>query len=194
MMGSLNKQPQEESLEEGHDVKEFRQTRPCPRLPIFSKYGHWIRPLPGPREGHETIHRALVDNYEVPDPNELFLHLINHCSPDVQVVRLTVFCGDMNLVPHDPWRRILGSTLPRVRDLSVASTIYSGAFDTSTLTILLNQCSTVLERQEMDVEIPHEDRKDSQVEERAVDEPTCFPSLKELILTECENNSDTKEF
>ncbi|KAK3811008.1 MAG: hypothetical protein J3Q66DRAFT_414455 [Benniella sp.] len=173
--------------------------QPSPRSPILSKYGHMIRTLPGPGDPSDdwsTLRRGVTRRQKVLEAAELFIHLINHCSPDVQVSLLTVYFEDMAPSAHHPRRTVLGLTLPRVRHLSIAVDCYSRNLKTSTLVALLDQCSTILERLEINAVAVYKDEMDRQVEERAESEPKCFLSLKELILHECVNmyDSDTKAF
>jgi len=110
------------------------------------------------------------------------------------VGRLSIYFEDMELDPHHPWRAALDLALPRVRHLFISSDFHARELETSALITLLTRCSTILERFQINITIPHKNRKDSQAQQRTEDEPEAFPSLKELDLGDCIDKSDSKTF
>ncbi|KAK3811009.1 MAG: hypothetical protein J3Q66DRAFT_350782 [Benniella sp.] len=188
-------------LEDYHNRKRQRKpqapttTQPPPRSPILSKYGYWIRILPEPRDDRSPSPRTRIGQQKAQEASRLFIHLLNHCSPDVQVSRLTLHTKDVDLSPHHPRRTVLGLTLPRVRRLSIAVDFYSRNAEISNLMALLDQCSTILEKLQISVQIPPWCREGNKDKERAQDEPKCFPALKELNLRQCALfSTDAEEF
>jgi len=92
----LAEQRYQESLDDGRSI----QPRPSSPMSTLSKFGHWIRLLP--------------NLYNLSQPRDHLLHLLKHCSPDVQVKSFELDADYLDIAPHDSEKALL-----RVRKLSV---------------------------------------------------------------------------
>ncbi|KAK3811134.1 MAG: hypothetical protein J3Q66DRAFT_351106 [Benniella sp.] len=158
----------------------------------LSKYGHLIRVLPGPMDFLDSFQATYPPGQgKNPDAQEVFLHLIRHCSFDVRVpiIRLSI----KYLNPAPAMKTILDFSLPRVVHMCVFVVVHADGQGISRVMDLLERCSIALEKLELGIVISNARMKCAK-ENQLEDEPKVWISLKELILTRCDDSSDAKAF
>ncbi|KAK3811128.1 MAG: hypothetical protein J3Q66DRAFT_404518 [Benniella sp.] len=189
----LAEQRYQESQNDGSVEELLTQVRPSPPLSALSKYGQWIRKLP-------DLYclccasecRFQIGSDPSPTIEELILHLLKRCSPDVQVNVFDMNTKDMDLEPENLRKSIVEFTIPRVQRLHMSFDRLSPPSELLKLMELLDQC-TVMETLELGVNITFlgtMDTKDKQMES----EPKSWTSFKELTLFQCNYNTDTDGF
>jgi len=189
----LAEQQYQESQNYGGVEEPSVRLRPSPPLSTLSRYGHWIRKLPDlDRLCSALEHRSPAEGDSSPTKDELLLHLLKRCSPDIQADVFQMNTEDMDLEPDSPRKSIVGFTLPRVRRLHMRIDRPFPPSGLLKLMELLGQC-TVMETLELGVNITFSgttDVKGKQIES----EPKSWTSLKELTLFHCNDNTETNAF
>ncbi|KAF9345892.1 hypothetical protein BGX34_004383 [Mortierella sp. NVP85] len=167
-----------------------------PPSSALSKYGTWIQELPSVEDLERIfLPPTPIGQNDLLAADELLLHLLKRCSPDVRVACMSRFLR----MDHDSdslRRAIVDFTLPRLHHLCIRITFESPRPGLSKLMNLLDRCSTILKKLELSINIKSSggnyDRHAE--EEQPMGERNDWVSLKELLLHNFTESVETRSF
>ncbi|KAK3811024.1 MAG: hypothetical protein J3Q66DRAFT_414473 [Benniella sp.] len=165
------------------DGNDLDQALPSPPLPPLSVNGHWIETIPGLSclyDELQKVRKVLRAERRLwsPTPLQLYQHLIECCSSDVQVDYFQIELDALDPSQHVYNSRmdLIDFTIPRLRHLSIRMDPRT-AQEMSRLMGLMDQCSSTLETLYLGINISWSIKKS-----QAKDEPKVWVSLKELTF------------
>lgn len=169
-------------------------------LPALTKYGKWVRWLPGPADLLQELrpvlqHRQVQPRHDVEvTAHELILHLFTRC-PAFKLRYFMLHCQHLE-ERSGLWTAILENVIPRVRFLSVHFSRYDHHPSFSKLVSLMDRCSVTLERLIVEVGITSTSIDTTQrIDDDEEHESTIgWTSLRELTLLCRGDGHDPKVF
>ncbi|KAI8355996.1 hypothetical protein B0O80DRAFT_448477 [Mortierella sp. GBAus27b] len=181
----LHEQRQQRTQNSGRDTGQHTQPPQSPLSPSLTKYGHFIRKTPDPKEllsyfrhsPHILRFMALTPgDIRYPTPNELLRHFYKRCHGPIQVDSMTLTHEDFT---GDLWKTITEDVVFRVQHLQIG--MYQrrktdAKVDSQMLECLLHRLSTTLERLTFQVDI------DFRKSERLMTDTNRWTLLKELRI------------
>lgn len=159
-------------------------------LPFLAQYGHQVRLLPytgwllkPPYD--PVLLRGFTDQDDVPTEHDVLSHLMERC-PAAKIPYFILTYDDLDF--DDSEEAIMGLSLPRVRHLDTEACYADLYQDFSTLKRVLDRCSNILERLDLEVCIGDSRGRGEKLDSKKDwIERTCneWTSLRTLNLRKC---------
>ncbi|KAG0246901.1 hypothetical protein B0O80DRAFT_466744 [Mortierella sp. GBAus27b] len=200
----LDDYEQKSQQEQGdHGTDHPNQEQPSLFVSTLAKYGPWIRKLPGPgsllsrlqpprTQPQQQQQTQPAQDKKEPSAFVLLRHLYRHCT--AMLMEDVDLSGEV-LESNDMLKVIGESLVPHVRHLLIGSPYRHRRIEAWRLMNLLEQCSSILERLTLFVDVSYTDNKyDNVSEEQPESKAKSWESLKELKLFVYKDISDSNAF